>query len=208
MPDDYRQFGQAWAGLNPGRTVRDWSEDDILARTWRNQAVIEHLYERDEERRSVELYVQLADVVSYELLWQFGGTYINCDIEPLRPLAELEAEYGRTWVVHEDPDFVVNAAMGGVPEDPFWDAVIDFLPRRYFAEPTAEMVFTTGPRMLTEVWRSRPVPALPWQAFNSTHWSTIPLGGTAAGRDIPEGAYGLHHWGHRRDQRTNRIERA
>ena len=206
MPDDYREYGRKWAELNPGREVQDWSEADVQGRSWANQAVIDHLYERDDGRHTIEFYVTLADVVSYELLLESGGSYFNCDVEPLRPLSELEDEWGLTWVAREDELWVVNSEMGGEPGHPFYADLVGTLGPRYFADPYNEMVITTGPKLLTLVWaRHAEVSALPVEAFNAVHWTKVPHGSTAVGIAVPESAYGRHHWGHRRDGRTNII---
>ena len=40
MPDDYAAYGAKWAAMNPGYTVKDWTEADILAETWHNQQAL------------------------------------------------------------------------------------------------------------------------------------------------------------------------
>ena len=50
---------------------------------------------------------------------------------------------------------------------------------------------------------------LPVEVFNAVHFHEIPLGGDAAGRwTLTEGMVAVHHWGHRRVQRTNYVESA
>jgi mannosyltransferase OCH1-like enzyme len=201
-----------WGNMNPDWTCALWLQHEIEDSKWINQPVLDHLRERDDRRGSIEYAVQVADVVGYELIYQFGGVYLNVDIEPVRSLAVLHDLYvpeGESWVAREDDMFVVGAAMGGSPGDPFYGSVIEALYDRYFAAPYDEMNQTTGPRLLTDVWRSwrSRVTALPVVAFNPWHWSTIPPGGTAEGRgEPPSGTIGIHHWGHRQDRRTNRIE--
>lgn len=211
MPADYRRFGERWAELNPDFEIHDWTEDEILAESWRNRDVIDDLYRRDAGRRTIALFAQVADVVDYELIFRFGGVYVNADIEPIRPLELMDAFYepaGRDWVAREDERYVVNAAMGGAAGSPFFGDVIDRLGPRYFAEPGGPMNRTTGPGLLTDVVADHPdVVQLPVVAFNAHHWRTIRRGSDASGRKIPREAIGVHHWGHRRDGRSNRIEK-
>lgn len=215
MPARYAKYGWRWQELNPDWSVNDWSEEAIRSEHWTNQAVIDHLYQRDDGRNSIELAAQVADVVGYEILWRYGGVYVNVDIEPVRSITDMEEMYGtegKAWVAREDADFVVNAAMGAPASGhPFYRTVIDCLGPRYMARPHDEMNQTTGPRLLTGVYRSwtdhdASVVALPTVAFNPFHWSSIEQGGTAEGRELPEATIGVHHWGHRHDGRTNRIE--
>lgn len=221
MPHDYQAYGARWNWMNRSQdwVVKDWTELDLTTdRDWVNQPVIDHLYERDGGRKTIELYVQLADVYGYEILYRWGGVYLNVDIEPVRKLADLESLYsvqrGDAWIAREDSAFVVNCAMGGQKKDPFFQRVLFDLGPRYFARPYDEMNQTTGPRLLTDVWNDwirkghqSAVHALPVHAFNSVHWRDVPKGGNAEGRPIHDKAIGVHHWGHKKDGRTNIIEK-
>jgi len=212
MPAKYQAFGSLWEQLNTGWSVKDWTESELLAIKWDNQEVLEHLFYRDAEHRTTELFVQVADVLDYELIYRYGGVYVNVDIEPVKPLGYLRrflAERDQAWVSREDNAFVVNAAMAGRAGHPFYKMVIDDLYVRYFANPHGEMNHTTGPRLLTDTlrsWSGEPVVALPVEVFNPIHWKDIPIGGDATGRQVPATSVGVHHWGHRKDQRTNIIE--
>lgn len=205
MPDDYRHYGEEWARLNPGWRVWDWDEAAIRSGTWTNEAVVADLYRRDAGRHTIELWAQLADVVGYELLYQFGGVYMNADMQPVKPLSEVPAD--APWVATEDRRFVVNCAMAGHQLDPFYGDVIDSLRRSYWENPTGPMNRTTGPWLLTQVQRRHPeVTALPIEVFNPVHWKKIKKGRDATGFRVPDATVAVHHWGHRRDGRTNTIE--
>ena len=203
MPEDYRRFGQRWADLNPGVTVHLFDETWLRARVWTNQKVVNDLWRRDAGRRSTELFAQLADVIGYELVYRFGGLYVNCDVEPVRPLGDLTDEAFVCW---EDDRWLVNSAMyAPEPGHPFFGEVIAALPDSYARGGL--MNRTTGPGLLTACWRkSKYAPrALDPVVFGPHHWRAIPRGGTAEGLDIPPETVAVHHWGHRRDGRTNRL---
>jgi mannosyltransferase OCH1-like enzyme len=138
-------------------------------------------------------WVQRADVVSYELIWRFGGIYANTDMECLRSLDPLlddvEAFAGR-----EQEHFLSNALMGCVPGHPFFRAVIDRLPSRYREMPGAPMNATTGPHLLTEVAQQRDdLTIFPAECFNPFLYDDM----SAEWDDYPD-AYTRHHWGHQR----------
>lgn len=203
MPDDYAMFGAQWAALNPGVTVHLFDESWLRARVWTNQAVINDLWRRDGGRRTAELFAQLADVVGYEIVLRFGGLYVNCDLEPVRPLGALTAEAFVCW---EDDRWLVNSAMyAPEPGHPFFAEVVAAIPASY--RRGGLMNRTTGPGLLTSVWRqSKHAPkALDPVVFGPHHWRDIPRGGTADGLEVPDGTVAVHHWGHRRDGRTNRL---
>lgn len=214
MPEAYRQFGARWEDLNPGWVVIDHGEE--ILQLWPDLAeVINHLYERDEGRDSIELHVQVADVVGYAVLREYGGVYVNCDMEPLRPLdGRLPDSAWASYENHEDHR-IVNAAMGAPSAgDPFWVKLLEELPARYFSRPYDEMVMSTGPGFLTDFANHNsmtdriPFVVFPKSTFNSIHWKQINPGGDAFGFHYPEDAIAVHHWGHKKDRRTNYIEGA
>lgn len=217
MPDAYVAYGKKWQELNPGAVVMEWlTVPDNL----RNQAVVDDI--RSRGGNSIEASVQIADVVGYELVYEYGGVYVNADIEPTRSIDYMfdfyNLNYEDAFAGYEDVhnDRIVNSVLGSVQtKHPFWNFVLDQLPERYWQDPQAEMVMTTGPELLTNCVREwnysgnssgTDVKILPFNAFNQVHWSRIPLGGNADGRWIDSpGIVGIHHWHHRKDGRTNYV---
>ena len=216
MPGLYQDFGARWAELNPGWVVHDWGYDDLPL--LRNQ----YLFDRCGDtwggisgagKQGSAKQVQQADIAAYELVEQFGGVYVNCDLEPLKPLEPLLDEVGVKAFACVSPDagFLSNAVLGGPAGHWFWGAVIDFLPVSVASKPIRAMNKQTGPALLTEVaerervwWASGVVDgsetyrrwgefaALPAAYFN-------PYGYQEMGREggvFPD-AYAEHHWGHR-----------
>lgn len=211
MPQEYVDFGDKWEELNPGWVVMDHGEEVI--QLWPDLAdVFNHLYSRDKGRDGIELHVQVADVVGYALIREFGGIYVNCDMEPV--VHDIQTHLPQqAWASYENEEDwrIVNAAIGApAPNDPFWVALLEGLPARYFANPLDEMVMTTGPGYLTDFARERPgqLYVFPKWAFNGVHWKQIESGGDASGFEIHPGALAVHHWGHKKDHRSNRIETA
>lgn len=209
MPDEYRRYGTQWEKYNPGWTVIDW---DITALEFfpALRPILESLAERDAGRNGIEYFVQVADVFGYAILEKFGGIYVNCDIQPVRPLPELPLRAWASYENHEDGR-IVNAAIGSPQHgDVFWWSLLRAMPERYFANPTAEMVETTGPAFLTDFAATRPdqLHVFPTETFNPVHWKQIAPGSNADGFDYPAETIGVHHWGHKRDGRSNTVETA
>jgi inositol phosphorylceramide mannosyltransferase catalytic subunit len=213
MPARFREYGAAWAALNPGWTVHDWSWHD-LPDDLANQDVMDDLRTRCTSGNSIELPTQLADIIDYDLIYRFGGIYLNADIQPVRPLVP-EMTDGRCWATREDDHtpYAVNAAMGGPAGHPFWKAVVEELPRRYWhlrGQGYQEMNQLTGPHLLTDAANNVPgLHVFPHTAFNPVHWSRIAPGTTADGTwsagTLPPDTVGVHHWHHREARRTNIV---
>lgn len=209
MPQEYRDYRKQWVDLNPGWEVLLW---DLIDATNicsdGGLEVIDHIRFRDAGRKGIESFVQIADVFAYEVVAAYGGVYVNCDMQPLKPIESFIPD--KAWASYEnDIGDVVNSAFGSpVEEDPFWETLVARLPERYFASPTAEMVKTTGPGLLTDHYRDNPdlLHVFPKEYFNPVHWSKVPPGGDASAQALPDTAIAVHHWGHKKDKRTNYVE--
>ena len=211
MPDTYEMYGWMWQDLNPDWKVVTWDES-VIQDFPELDAVFKSLYERDAGRHGIELYVQLADVIGYALVERWGGMYVNCDMQPVRSLPMLPEKAWASLENHEDGR-IVNAAIGAPePRNTFWTGLLEELPRRYFANPTAEMVETTGPALLTDYAHAHPeeLHVFPVESFNPVHWRQIEAGGDASSflDHLPESTIAVHHWGHKKDGRSNRVETA
>lgn len=219
IPHEYWRFGGEWLALNPGFLLYQWGWEDV--REGRIDIpsgpfeVIQDIVKRDAGRDGIEKFVQIADVVGYCLVAQHGGIYVNCDIQPVRPLAGRIPT--KAWASYEnDEDWrIVNAAIGAPePSDAFWTGLLDGLADRYFSNPGAEMVETTGPAYLTDYAKAHPheLAVLPVESFNPVHWKQIAAGGDAseyvARGEFSERTIGVHHWGHKKDGRSNTVETA
>lgn len=217
IPTQYIEYGAEWARLNPDYKVVTWNEGVIHEIQGPLQDVIADLYRRDDGRHGIELYVQLADVVGYYLVYTYGGAYFNCDMQPVRSLPFMPMKAWASLENNEDGR-IVNAAIGAPDRyNEFWNKVIDNLPDSYFADPTAEMVLTTGPAFLTNMVHANPdeLHVFPVETFNYVHWKQIPEGGDASAwaDTLPDEAIALHHWGHKilnseGQGRSNRVEGA
>jgi mannosyltransferase OCH1-like enzyme len=219
MPKEYEQFGRDWEDLNPGWRVLDWNEDTLHltdTSTWQNADVLDDLLARGQEPDAdkVALATHLADVLAYELVYEFGGLYVNTDMQPVRALSDLfdanPAMLEKPAAGREDDNWVVNAVLWAPePGDDFWLAVIRALPHRYFSMPDEYMSNTTGPHLLTQVYRDRPqdLVVLDRQVFNPLHFTEVEFGEDAKFNrwELPDETITVHHWGHRRNRRNQRV---
>lgn len=217
MPDRHKFFGYEWARLNPDWNIIDWNVEmwtDVHQSL--NQEVLDDLANQASYRNAdlVANATHVADVLAYEIIYQFGGLYVNTDIRPIRPMAHLIDLYpeleGIPAAPREDDYWVVNAAIWSPqPQNPFWRKVIDELPNRYFSMPGAYMNATTGPHLLTSVHESNPgeLFVLDRQTFNPIHWSEFGYGDlpTYELDQFPDLTIGVHEWFHRTNQRNQRT---
>jgi inositol phosphorylceramide mannosyltransferase catalytic subunit len=105
FPKRLGPYRHSWLELNPGWELRFWTEDN-LPRDLRRPEALERL--------------------RLELLWRFGGVYVDCDFECLRPIEPLIEDYD-FFCAYQEPDRVNNALIGAVPGHPILDCALDEL---------------------------------------------------------------------------------
>lgn len=138
MPQEYVDFGRGWLELNPGWEMREWNESNLP------ELVTGTLF------REARNYSQASDVLRYELLYRFGGVYLDTDFEALKPLQPLLQS--NSWVgAGEYRDMVSAGFIACTAGHPITRDVLDMLPERIRGDlPQAQ---ATGPGMLTEAWK-------------------------------------------------------
>lgn len=192
MPAAFSEFAAGWRRLHPRWEYRLWGDGDLPS--LRNRDLFDHA-----DELCGDLAGQLrADIVRLELLWEFGGVWIDTDFECLRPIDELldGVECFAAWVTDE---WLNNAIMGAEPGHPFIGRLIEELPASIAAHPGAAPRVVSGPQYLTRMWQSWGGDDLTLFAkdlFYPYLWSEL----DRRGDHFPR-AYAAHHWGNRRRER-------
>lgn len=114
-----------------------------------------------------------ADILRLELLYQYGGIYVDTDIEPIRPFDRLTEN---NCVVPFSPNrgprgkrLLTQYVIGAEAKHPFIQACIDGIPQavsRYGQKPLAQMI---GPYHITRTWEAgkwEDVTTLPEHTFS------------------------------------------
>ena len=193
MPADYVAYEKSWE--RHGYEVKLWNEGNLPP--LRNQAIYDDPeigQNRGGGIRELGRWVQRADLVSYELIARFGGIYANTDMECLRPLDGI-LDGVEAFAGFEQENFLGCALMGCVPDNAFFNLVIEELPERWAAMPGRNMEAVTGPHLLSAVRGKFPdaITQFPAHYF-------YPYLYTEMERETEEypDSYCAHHWGHQR----------
>lgn len=153
MPDEFVRYGHAWEMLHPAWVMTDWPAGTLPP--------LPDVYHRAREIAPRDSLRFRADVLRLALLWEYGGVYVDTDVEPLRPIDGLieGVECFASWSPHRAKDgtrLLTNCVMGAVPRHPFIGACIDGLEeavRTYRGRPLAQMV---GPWHISRVYAVAP----------------------------------------------------
>lgn len=204
-PRLYDHYWQAWQDLHPDWEFRTWTEadlDGLINQQSYDSVALTAKSAGTAMSHGRAVAVMRADIVAYELVYRYGGVYVNCDVLPLKsfePLLEHHAFMGM-----EDDLHICNAVMGGEAGNRLYGDVIAQLPASVIETGWAGMELSTGPQFLTRVWRSDPtydLVALPTTAFYPVHHSNVPWGSTNyspfVDEAITQDSYACHMWGHR-----------
>src|SRR5690606_30927361 len=92
-----------------------------------------------------------ADIARLELLYRYGGVYVDCDTEPLRPIDELREHALFLPESANDPRFVTNAVIGAEPKHPFIGLLIEHLAQNVTAYGGRRIVDMVGPLYLSRM---------------------------------------------------------
>jgi mannosyltransferase OCH1-like enzyme len=110
--EEFEDWRESWARFHPEWEMRLWS-DENLPPGLRNPQV----YERD--RRPVER----ADILRLELLYRFGGVYLDADLECLKPIDPL-IDGLDFFGMDIKPGRVTNTVIGSVARHPILDRAL------------------------------------------------------------------------------------
>jgi FkbM family methyltransferase len=133
---------------------------------------------------------QLADLLRLDIVYRFGGVYLDSDLKLLRPLDDL-AESFDFFIASEDGYHLTNAAFGARKQSAVLRSLIDELLR---AEPDWSLPpnVTTGPHFLAHhlQWR-KDITILPRETFYS-YYTDI----EKQARKNHRQSHGEHLWAH------------
>ena len=115
IPQNYKYYLETWKKYHPNWTIKIWTEKEYFA----------------EKFSSMDLFVKArtfaeqSDIARYEILYRYGGLYIDTDIECYTNFDDLHHKYN-FYVNMESPAVnkkrvsILNAMIGSVPNHPIF----------------------------------------------------------------------------------------
>lgn len=168
MPDEYKKNIEGWKKLNPDFEIRCWSENnyDFEAIPYMSEAV-----------SSGKEYLMFAtDYARMDILYRYGGIYLDTDVELIKPLDELLYNKG---FIGEEENGQLNSgsAIGAHPAHPMIEILMRCYSDRHFlnedgrAKRTYNTYYETkcfienGYRMVNEYQRVCDMVCFPAEVF-------------------------------------------
>ena len=151
----------------PGWKYKLWTEKDIQELTLINRDI----YDKEENISGK------VDILRYELLYQFGGVYIDSDIlwldnKPLDPLLE-NTNLTRMFVGREDHRMMGICVIGSAIHNPILKYTIDLLKSTYpetRLQNKWEPWISSGPVFFTEAVKDFDITIYPIHYFYPLNW--------------------------------------
>jgi len=122
---------------------KDWE-----VKIWGNQEIEDLKLINKTQYNQMKEYCGKADIARYEILYRYGGMYIDADTIWLNPINNNLLK-GSLNLTYEKEDLILNGWFSCVKEHPFLKMVIDEIPKRDMNDPAWICV---GPKLLTDVY--------------------------------------------------------
>lgn len=187
LPAEFKEYIESWLEHHPGWKYKLWTDADVEKITLYNQ----RFYDASKN------YGVKSDILKWEIIYRYGGVYIDMDFECLKPLDELHYLYDfYTALQPLDTQFVQLGAgiFAAAPNHPILKNCIETIKDDWSKKgaPTR-----TGPVHFTKAYYAvgkscgGSAMVFPAQYFYPQGCTEKEL---AYERWIKEGAYGIHHW--------------
>lgn len=184
LPDELREYVEEWQRLHPDWEFNLWSPETLP--TLRNQDMFD---DPDGWSPVSNPWQWRSDLARYELMYDYGGVWVDCDLWPLHPIDDLL--YYENFVCREDDNWIANGILGCEPGSALMADMLDGIRESAAAQPKSRVNVQIGPQYLTRVMERHPeVTVLPSWTFLPVHWSDLDQFGKV---DL-SGSYTVHLW--------------
>src|SRR3954451_23328274 len=141
LPKEHGPWIETWKRHHPDWEFTLWTEENLPEDPIRPE-VVERL----------RAPVERADILRLELLYRYGGVYLDTDLECLRPLdPELEGEEF-VGVCHK-PGRITNTAIAAAPAHPLLERALDevYPMEMYWTSASERLKEVAGPLLLERI---------------------------------------------------------
>lgn len=191
LPEEFFKFVQSWRMYHPDWEYRLWTQDDIPQLNLRNRAFI------DQSRNPGEI----SDLMRYEILYQYGGVYLDVDFECLRSLEPLHYLYDFYIGIQPLDSELVQLGIGIIGSKaghPLLDACIERVKTGWHNKYLEQKATArTGPIHCTKVFYEVAdknelcdiaLPANYFYPLACKQYADDPI------QWVQKGAFAVHHW--------------
>lgn len=187
IPPVLNDYIATWRRVHPYWGHRIWTEDELSG--W---LVNQDLFD-DAEKHTEHVGQFRSDVARYEILYRFGGVYVDCDFEARKPIDDLVDNVGCFAAWETDDVWINNAIVGATPGHPLFAELIAALPSSIARNRGKRPNVMTGPQFLTPHARRHNITVFASSRFYPYRFDEL----DRASEEFPD-AYAVHHWANQR----------
>lgn len=171
---------KSWETQLPDWEIKKWDESNIPP----NIPYLKYALDQ-------KLYAFAADFMRFYALYEFGGVYLDTDVEVIQSFESLR-QYDAFASSENSNELHINGAVvGGKPKALFFKALIDYYLR------ADVMTFQTIPKVITKIYLAQPelLTVLPYNSFYPYNpYDPNQLVKQLMYCDIQANTYAIHHW--------------
>ena len=141
IPDKNREWMKTWEVFHPDWIVKVWCDEDIPPFGLKNQEAFDQATNFGEK----------SDIFRYEILYRFGGMYVDSDFECIKPFDVLHktCEFYTGASQHDE---VNNGLIGAKRAHPIMKACIDQMTIGSGDHDYSRILHNTGPDYLNSIF--------------------------------------------------------
>lgn len=125
MPDEYQRNVEGWKKLNPDYEIRCWNED--------NYDFSSISYCKEAYQAGKEYLMFVTDYARLDVLYRYGGIYLDTDVELLKSLDELL--HNKAFIgIEENSQLNSGSAIGSISGHPMLKKLMDCYNTRHFLD--------------------------------------------------------------------------
>lgn len=191
LPAQYAEYCLGWKDLHPGWKYRLWDTYSVCSVLEIKNRTLMYNAARISPNATLQF---ISDVVRYELLYAFGGVWLDVDIKPQKPLDSLCVV--QAWITWEQTGvWVNNAAMACQQAHPWVAEIRDNLAENVKKFPaSAANTHKSGPQFITPITKKHAaVEIYPQEYFFPYSWNQL----DREDESFLE-SFGVHRWNNRR----------
>lgn len=163
LKKDYINYMASWTQKNPSWKVRIWTENNIP------DLYNQELYE------NAETYAERADILRYELLYRYGGVYVDVDYECLDPINSLldDTDFfvcldAEDWDSH-CKNYLNQALMGCTKQHFLMKEIVEELPLWNEMHQDQSVLWRTGPAFISYFLKDKDITVFPLRTFHGQY---------------------------------------
>lgn len=138
IPKSFKALAKTWENSHPGFIYKLWTDDDL--KTFKFTRC------KKAFQRAKNMGAKV-DILRYEILYQYGGVYLDIDFECIKPLDPLCHAHSFFAAVGGE-DYVANSVIGVIKNHPLLERILKCLEYKTEKE-LSNPWFETGPKFFT-----------------------------------------------------------